>query len=184
MTVPKIPTVHQSPITLYIGIDPGQNGGLVAISSDKKIWYEPMPSTERDVIEWFRNLPLSRVDTVMIERQIPRPTRFLVNGRWQSSILKSTCLLYGDYMLLNGIVSTLGLSLQEILPQAWQKALGLVRKKGMTDGQWKDQLRGKAQQFHPRLDIWSIPRTKGKQLAIADALLIATYCKRKQEGTL
>ena len=41
--------------------------------------------------------------------------------------------------------------------------------------EWKNRLKGMAQQLYPDLKV---------TLATADALLIATYCKRKHEGTL
>ncbi len=57
------------------------------------------------------------------------------------------------------------------------KALGIPSGKGETKGQKKEKLRAKAQQLFPELPIWKTPKTKGIQLAIADALLIAHYCR-------
>lgn len=171
---------------LYIGIDPGVAGGLVALLPSGDVIATPMPHTERDIVEWFKDtmgrvIVPNRQVRVFLERQVPRPTFFRKNGEPQGSILKSTCLLYGHYTMLRGMLIAFGLPFQEVLPQAWMKELGIAtgKKKKVPDGQWKDSLRGKAQQLCPQLPLWSEPRTKGKQLAIADAILIATYCQRK-----
>ena len=47
---------HKSPVvpSLYIGIDPGASGGLVALFSSGEIEAVPMPDTEREVWNWFK----------------------------------------------------------------------------------------------------------------------------------
>lgn len=204
--MPKIPVsefstdgLHRNSITedayqntsvstmLYIGIDPGVAGGLVALGENGMVTATPMPTTERDIAEWLKErLACCRSNNqirVFLEQQIPRPTFLGVDsqGRPKRSILKSTCLLYGHYTMLRGMLIAFGLPFQEVLPQAWMKELGIAtgKKKKVADSQWKDSLRGKAQQLCPQLPLWSEPRTKGKQLAIADAVLIALFCQRK-----
>lgn len=173
---------------LYIGIDPGVAGGLVALLPRGDVIATPMPQTERDIVEWFKDtmrgvIVPNRQVRVFLEQQTPRPTFLGVDrdGKPRQSILKSTCLLYGHYTMLRGMLIAFGLPFQEVLPQAWMKELGIAtgKKKKVPDGQWKDSLRGKAQQLCPQLPLWSEPRTKGKQLAIADAVLIAVFCQRK-----
>jgi hypothetical protein len=69
-----------------------------------------------------------------------------------------------------------GIPFEEVQPRAWQKAMGIPpRSKTESGTQWKNRLKAKAQQLYPAEKV---------TLAVADALLIATYCQRKQEGTL
>jgi hypothetical protein len=82
-------------------------------------------------------------------------------------------------------LTSAGIPFEPIRPQAWQKALGITpRKKTESKPDFKNRLRAKAQQLYPSLPLWSEPKSKGKQLALCDALLIATYCKRKYLGQL
>ncbi len=76
-----------------------------------------------------------------------------------------------------------------VTPATWIRPLGLpLRRRAArgklvtsdgkvpeTDHQWKSRLRTKAQQLHPTVKV---------TLAVADALLLATYCHRHREGKL
>lgn len=74
---------------------------------------------------------------------------------------------------------------EEVNPRSWQKALGITPKgKDETKDAFKLRLLALAQQLYPKLHIWTVPRSKGQQLAICDALLIARYCQLKCEGKL
>jgi hypothetical protein len=113
----------------------------------------------------------------VIEQQTPRPTRWF-NGKtktWQSSILRSTCVLYGSYLQLRAFLISADISFQEVTPQKWQKAFGLVKEKGEEPRAWKNRIKAKAQQLFPSQKV---------TLAVADALLIAEYNRRKRTGTL
>lgn len=165
---------------IYVGLDPGQNGAIVRLSNALVARYK-MPNTETDLWSMFCDIRKSGAAHTMkaaipivacIEQQTPRPTFF--GGR--SSILKSTCVLYGNYMQLRGMLIAAGISFEEVPPKRWQQALKIPpRLKTETDTQWKNRLKGRAQQLYPQVNV---------TLAIADALLIATYCKRKHEGSL
>ncbi len=193
--MPKKPMVSQERIErlslnkIYIGIDPGQNGGLCFINVFNNgvvdVEATPMPSSERDVWQWFEDLHPGPQKIACIEQQIPRPTFFIDKrtGQKTNSILKSTCLLYGQYTFLRGCLHGAGIAFTEEIPKTWQKEIGISpRKKGETDPSWKNRLRQQAQQLYPQLEIWSEPRSKGRQLAIADSLLIAHFCKLKNQG--
>lgn len=162
-----------------LGIDPGAKGGLACwCPSRGNMQSISMPSSERDIYDWFEGCALARHTIAVIERQVPRPTFF----KGKSSILKSTCELYGQYMLLRGILTGLKIKFYEVLPQAWQKELGFgARIKDMTDSKWKETLRAKAQQFFPSIDLWEDKTRgyKGRQMAVADAILLCEYGVRK-----
>ena len=55
---------------------------------------------------------------------------------------------------------------QDVTPKGWQKAVGLIYKKGWKKTQKKNAGKAKAQQLYPNVDV---------NLAIADALLIAEF---------
>jgi hypothetical protein len=174
----------------YIGIDPGKSGGLVVLLDNGDIEYTPMPKTRRDVWLWFDGLVFRRDDAgepgyvAAIEKlqafplkakppkpgQKPKPP-----PRQSPKSLMTFGQGYGELLMA---LTAADISTEEVPPKTWQKAVGMFRQKNEPQPQWKERLRGKAQELFPKLPIWNEPRTKGKQLAIADALLIAWYCRR------
>lgn len=171
---------HPKPQLMVIGVDPGQKGGLAAwVPASDDMQSIPMPSSERDIVDWLEEQGMIYQNTVaVIERIWPRPTFF----KGKSSILKSTCDLYGSYRMLRGILTGLKIRFYDVRPQDWQKELGFAtRVKDMSDAKWKECLRAKAQQFFPNIDLWEDKTRgyKGRQMAVADALLLCEYGVRK-----
>lgn len=173
--MPKTPSSRP----YFIGIDPGKQGGLVCLR-DKIHSITPMPSSERDVWDWFSMVTYSCSSAVaVIERVHARPRQGV------SSMFKFGCGYGGLRMALIAA----GIPFEDVTPQTWLRDLSISpRKKTKTvlgvkpkesDRQWKEQLRAKAQQLFPRLSLWKEPKSKGKQLAVADALLIAEFCRRR-----
>lgn len=169
--MPKI--VRKSPAKIipqesdrYIGIDPGQKGGLVCLSKYSVISAIPMPESERDIWNWFDEYPATTVTKALIEQVSAMPgqgvTSMFTFGR--------------GYGFLRACLVGHKIPFEEVRPQAWQKHYSLSGK--MNKKLRKEKQRAKAQQIFPELDIWTNINTKGKQLAISDALLIAEYCRR------
>lgn len=161
---------------LYIGIDPGVSGGLVAIYSSGKIEATPMPSSETDIWFWFANLPdLPYQLHGMVEK-----VGGYIGGDEQAKGSRMFTFGQNCGCVRMGLIAK-RVPFEEVRPQAWQKAFGIAKRKNEPKPKWKDRLLALAQQMYPKFD-W--PRLKKDRLAIADALLIATYCQRKQEGKL
>lgn len=170
--MPKTPKI-------YLGLDPGKQGGIAFIDEDGEIvGYKAMPETELDV-----SLVLSSctIHVAVIEQVSSSP---------QMGVSSSFTFGRG-YGFLRGVLIANAISFGEVRPQVWMKTLGIrTRKKGKkvkgkkvggeTDAQWKNYLRGIAQQRFPSLEVWK--RTKGEQLAVCDALLIAEYCRIVHRG--
>lgn len=160
---------------LYVGLDPGQSGGVSWLWQGK-IYYEPMPATERDIwnlIGW--KIPGISNDTYAciewINPAIPK-------------ISKSTMSkLYGSYMRLRAFLIAAEIPFEEVKPKDWQNSFGISPKgKAETTYRWKCRLSSKAQELYPKLELWDL--AKQKQLEVADAILIATFYQRKMEGKL
>lgn len=167
--------VDNKPSTLYIGIDPGQKGGLVSFECGN-VDYDHMPDTERSIWEWFDNYSNYKdYAFAVIEKVHSMPSQSSQSG-----------FTFGmGYGGLRMALIAAGIPFEEVTPQKWQKALGVVPiKKTESKSDFKNRLLAMAQQLYPQLPIWKEPRSKGKQLAICDALLIARYCQLKCEGKL
>ena len=164
---------------LFVGIDPGANGGLAWISSRERgaVAFSKLSEEE----QWaFIHLQGVRAEAyssvrVVIERQTPRPTRWYSPKAKMmfSGILASTCELYGHYQMLRGFLVASGLKFDEAAPQTWQAALSLHKEKGEGDTKWKNRLKSLAQRLFPSEKII---------LATADAYLLAEYARRRHHG--
>jgi crossover junction endodeoxyribonuclease RuvC len=159
------------PDSIYIGVDPGKSGGLCAIFNDGSSTYCKMPDTERGVWNWFADIDDKESNSVhaIIEKVHAMP------GQGVTSMFS-----FGqNYGFLRACLIGCHIPFEEVTPRSWQKALGIPAKpKSSPKNQHKLTLLSKAQQLFPQESLWEEPRSKGKQLAICDALLIAEYCRR------
>ena len=165
---------------IYIGIDPGQKGGLIALIPigsgsgntllDYRVRYTPMPATERDIWLWFACLP-SNKKVAVIEKVHSMPNQSAQSG-----------FTFGhNYGFLKCCLIVSDVSFDEVSPQIWMKELGIPfnKSKEKNRTQWKHFLKGKAQQLFPDLPIWAEKDAVMRQLAISDALLISEFCRRR-----
>lgn len=148
---------------IYVGIDPGQAGGLAMI--DKNVDVIKMPSTDLDIWNWFSSLKSKKCFAV-IEKVHSMP------GQGVASTFKFG-MAYGS---LKMALTASGIAFEEVTPRKWQKALGIVpRAKTESKTEFKNRLKAKAQQLFPDIKM---------TLSICDALLIAEYNRRNQNGIL
>lgn len=146
----------------YIGIDPGEGGGIAILSQQTlEEFYQFKPcevthklkgATERDV--WHM---LAGVEPgfAIIEK---------VHSSPQMGV--TSAFTFGrSYGFLRGILTATGIPFDEVSPQKWQKAMGCLTKGD------KNVSKQKAQQLFPHLRVTH---------AIADALLLAEFCRRER----
>jgi len=155
------------PKRFYIGIDPGKTGGLVILPErgDKKVVTQ-MPTTERDIWNWFADIPSPSFPFAVIEKV----------GSMPGNAARAMFTFGWGYGGLRMALVARGIPFEEVTPQVWLKGLGIpFRKRKESRTQFKNRLKGRAQQLFPDVAV---------TLATADALLIATYCQRKASGTL
>lgn len=144
----------------FIGIDPGQSGGIARVKLDGSVILAcKMPETERDVWDLFKlaQAPGPSFDVTpcfaMIERVHSMPKQGV-----------SSSFKFGKgYGFLRGCLTASGIPWEDVTPQAWQKTMAC-----MTGGD-KNVSKAKAQQLFPAVKVTH---------ALADALLIAEYCRR------
>ncbi|HEV7926093.1 MAG TPA: hypothetical protein VGR14_12095, partial [Verrucomicrobiae bacterium] len=83
----------------------------------------------------------------------------------------STAFKFGrNFGFILGVLQTLGIRVELVRPQKWQKALSLGSATGCASKtEWKNKLKASAQRLYPHLK---------PTLATADALLILDYARR------
>jgi hypothetical protein len=136
------------------GIDPGKSGGIAVLGGDQPETHK-MPETVGDVVDLLRSLAVAGVRIAYVEKVSTSPQMGVVSaGTFMRGLgnLEAACY-------------AVGIRLEWITPQKWQKAIGCL-----TGGD-KNVSKRKAQELFPTLTITH---------AIADALLIAEYGLREE----
>ncbi len=165
------------PHRYYLGADPGETGGITVITEDGLwVFCEKVPSTALRLLEMLRSVTNELdITASVLERIDPRPTGYKdkKSGKWVQSILRSTCIIYGDFLQLHMAMIAVDLRPEIIGPKEWQKEFGLKREKGQTKAAYKRDLKELAQDLFPDVIV---------TLATADSMLIAEYCRRRSIG--
>lgn len=156
---------------VYIGIDPGANGGMAAVSANGHVVLL-MPLSQATPKDW-----LDTINTIgghSKRAAIENNTGF-VGGVGNPG---STMYKFGRVAgLLEGMLIATRIPYQIPTPREWQKSIGISpRKKGKgaeSKTQFKRRLKAAAERLFPGVNI---------TLDTADALLIAEFCKRFWAG--
>ena len=167
----------------YIGIDPGASGSLCLLDTDEGLitfLNTPGPTcTPLAVHNWIQACSWGDNNTSgQLVRIIGIEDVQAVPGTHATSNFK-----FGfNVGLVRGIAECTGIGVDLIRPQAWQKAIGIVRKKGRSKAQLKKEIAVIAQRLYPTAEIHG---PKGGLLdGRADALMIAHCMRLKYEGGL
>lgn len=163
---------------IYIGIDPGASGGLAALNG-RVIASVPMPETEADIwqwvkyqAEWLRAHDEGAYEIVPACAVLESNTGYVGDSGNPGSAMFKFGRSAG---LLEMALIAAGIPYELVTPARWQKALGIPTRKRDAKGQFKSRLKAFAQRLFPHVTV---------TLKTCDALLIAEYCRRKQEGRL
>jgi hypothetical protein len=143
----------------YIGIDPGKSGGIAVVFHDAPFSPEAykMPDTEAGVAELIQEISGFHKPVVYLEKVHAMPRQGV----------SSTFTFGMGYGFLRGVLVTAKIRFEDVTPQKWQKKLGCLSKGN------KNVTKQKAQQLFPDIKVTH---------AIADAMLIAEYARRTEQG--
>jgi hypothetical protein len=122
-----------------------------------------MPSTEGDLVSVLRDIAAEPTEAVVVVEEV---SGYIGKAQPGSSAFK-----FGrNFGFILGVLQTLGVRVELVRPQKWQKALSLGSASGCASKtEWKNKLKGAAQRLYPHLK---------PTLATADALLILDYARR------
>jgi hypothetical protein len=146
-----------------VAIDPGLSGGI-AVSVFGVAGCRPMPATGGDLVALLRGIKVSS-DKSGVETVCVMEATSGYAGRRQPG-----CYAYrfGENAgFLKGVIQTLGMRLELVRPQDWQKGFGLgTASSCASDRVWKNKLKAEAQRRFPHLRVTH---------KTADALLILEH---------
>ncbi|HSW63970.1 MAG TPA: hypothetical protein VLH56_11785 [Dissulfurispiraceae bacterium] len=137
----------------YIGIDPGQSGGMVLLSDSGEVCQTAAfaKMTERDIFDTLHEWSEGACACLESVHSMPRQG------------VASSFKFGTNYGFLRGVLTATGIQWKTATPQQWQKELGCLTKGD------KNITKAAAQRR------W--PNTKWTH-ATADAALIAEFCRR------
>lgn len=161
---------------IYLGIDNGLTGGLVALSDHPgppiAMW--PMPTqgkakgNEVDCkgVWEFVSLYFNTLEELTVLIEVP--------GK-HSPGLQALCSMWDSFGAIRAILESRGIRHHRVAPQTWQKyMLGNVEK-----GQTKPAALAKCRQLWPDESFLRTPRCSKPDDGICDAALIAEYGRLK-----
>ena len=139
---------------LYLGIDPGLTGGIAWISEAGTMSAVKMPPTEGEILDQLRDVTALGEPVCALEKVHAMPRQGV----------SSTFKFGMGYGFLRGCLLALEIPWMDVPPGVWQRTLQCLSKGD------KRVTRQRARQMWPHIRVTN---------AIADAMLIAEYCRRK-----
>jgi len=163
---------------IYLGIDPGSSGGIVALSDvdpyDPVQLAEPLSPSYATIWKtlWYFS-PNSLLTNVHAYIESIPPVTY-GNTFMPKTAVSSIAKLYGNYCALRMALYSLDIPFTSLSAKKWQGRLAHLlspRKKGEETGKWKNRLKKAAQKLFPEEKI---------TLSTADAFLLAYLCREEQ----
>lgn len=154
---------------LYVGIDPGKKGGIALLSRRGKFvhgFHIPLIGKEIDVRTIVFEFDKHGIEFCYIE-QVAHPP---------AQNIKGTCTTCTGYGRILSVLDIMNIPFQEIHANKWKREFSLIKKT-------KNDSIAKARKLFPTApeNLFVGPRD-GKLDGVAEALLIAEYCRRVTGG--
>lgn len=161
-----------------LGIDPGSSGGLAWVSDSNALAWK-MPETERDLWELVRSLKVQS-EFAVLELVNAKPGTDGEQGPEGKAPMRKMgakgAMAFGENVGLCRMALTgNAIPYERVAPGRWQRAFRLptLKECGGSSTTKKNAHKARAQELFPALKITH---------AIADALLIAEYERRRRAG--
>lgn len=166
---------------MYLGIDPGQSGGMCLMDNNGTILdivsFKNMTDHDKAQIlsEWIFYDKTQDADPLSTLSELRERFKAYIEEvhSFPKQGVTSSFNFGRSYGFLIGLLTGLKIPFETVSPQRWQRALNSLKKKGMSKTEHKNQLKSLAQRTWPDKKITH---------AIADAMLIAEYGRIKSSG--
>ncbi len=162
---------------IYVGIDPGASGGMALLTPNGSVGtFSLGEKSDKDIWEWMLMVsthPSRLKRPIGIHCVLEKVGGYVGGNPTPGSAMFNFGMGYGK---LKMALVAAGIPHEEVQPSRWQKGLSIPpRDKAEGATAWKNRLKQHAENLFPDVKV---------TLAVADALLIAEFCKRSKEGTL
>lgn len=149
---------------VYIGIDPGNNGGLAWIKDSGKAHAERLSLTTL----------ASRLRVVTKNGMTPSVCYLEQVHAMPKQGTVSTFSFGQNYGFIIGTLEAVGVRYELVAPQKWKKAMGVTANK-------ETSVR-KCQELFPGINLKATARSRKDHDGMAEAVLIAEYGRRQVEN--
>lgn len=150
---------------VYIGIDPGKNGGIAWIKDNGKA------SAERLNIETLA----SRLRVITANGSRPTVCYLEKVHSMPKQGVSSTFSFGMNYGIIIGHLMALGVNFELVTPPVWKKAMEVTADKRTSIKRCRE--------LFPDVDLKATARSKKDHDGMAEALLIAEYGRRSFENS-
>jgi hypothetical protein len=163
--------------TYHVGIDPGKSGGVAVITPDRKVTLHPFAGMQSVTDQWkfFNNLgkEIKRHENGVLAHASLELVTGYAPGTGNRTAPGSAMFNFGKvYGWVEALLVASGIAFSRVTPGQWMRKLSIPpRKKHWSKTQWKNHLKGIAQERFPWLKVTH---------ATADALLIAEALRRSR----
>ena len=141
----------------YIGIDPGLSGALAAISLRGAY---AIPFNEDEYVDTIRAASLDGPVKAVVEHVSAMPKQGVA----------STFKFGTNFGWIMGVLSALGIPYELVRPQKWKREFSCTSDKNTSIAV--------ARRMFPTVSLLATPRCKKPHDGMAEALLMAEYCRR------
>lgn len=146
---------------IYIGIDPGKNGGIAFINEFCEI-IQLLPFSEDYLIQLIKNCSSDMVCTLEHVHAMPKQG------------VSSTFNFGVNYGFIQGVLKAYGIPYELVTPQKWKKEFSCTSDKNTSIEV--------AKRLFPQVNLKATERCKKDHDGMAEALLIAEYGRRHYNG--
>lgn len=152
----------------FLGVDPGVNGGLAAVDAAGVLFGAlRMPETDEEYLEAVDLFTDDGARCVAVLEQVHAG----VWGKAGRMGVSSAFTFGGAYRAIRVALLARGVRVVDVRPVRWQTALGCRPPAGVGPRERKAWLRDRAAEVFPDIRV---------TLALADALLLAEFCRRTE----
>lgn len=152
---------------VYIGIDPGKNGGIATISYSEfsGVTYETKVYSEDNLKQLCSDITGLDVDCVCYLEQVHAMPKQGVSSTFNFGM---------NYGFIQGVLKAYGISYELVTPQKWKKEFSCTSDKNTSIEVCK--------RLFPKVNLKATERCKKDHDGMAEALLIAEYGRRHYNG--
>lgn len=148
---------------IYIGIDPGKNGGIAFINEFGEI-IQLLPFSEDSLIQLIKNCSSDMKCTLEHVHAMPKQG------------VSSTFNFGMNFGFIQGVLKAYGIPYELVTPQKWKKEFSCTSDKNTSIEVCK--------RLFPNVNLKATDRCRKDHDGMAEALLIAEYGRRHYNGTL
>ena len=127
-----------------IAIDPGKAGSIAVREGNKIVSVQPMPATPRDLFEAILEAAENTAECVAVLERV---------GAMPGNGAASMFTFGQNFGQIQMALAAVGVRTLEVLPNVWQKSLGLLSRKGTSKTDHKNRLKAAAQKLFPGIKV-------------------------------